>query len=109
MSDAYDSTQKKQVKQITVTIPSVATLKNCVYSFPKELPDEKLIRKYGQLKAANFAWINGKLPQNYYQLSIYGRVPVCATVLAQLTNTISEFEAEIKSRSLFERFSLMVN
>lgn len=97
------------MKQITVTVPSVATLKDCVYSLPTELSDEKLIRKYGQLKAANSAWINGKLPQTYYGLSRYGRVPVCAAVLAELTSVISEYKIEIAKRNLFEKFELTVN
>lgn len=97
------------MKRISVTVPSVTTLKNCVYNFPKELTDTELIRKYGQLKAANVAWINGKLPASYYGLSMYGRVPVCAATLSQLTSTIEEYEAEIEKRKLFEKFELTVN
>jgi hypothetical protein len=96
-------------KQITVIIPSVATLKNCVYNIPQTLPDKELIRKYGQLKAANSAWINGNLPASYYNLSIYGRVPVCATTLSQLTSTIEEYKAEIEKRNLFENFELTIS
>jgi len=97
------------LKQINVTIPSITVLKSCVYDFPKELSNEQLIRKYGQLKAANSAWINGKLPLSYYALSMYGRIPKDASTLAQLSSIIKEYEEEIEKRNLFENFELTIS
>lgn len=95
--------------KISIKIPSITTLKKCVYNIPNTLQDKDLIRKYGQLKAANFAWINGKLPTSYYALSMYGRVPKDASTLSQLSESIKEYEAEIKKRKLFEIYELTVN
>jgi hypothetical protein len=97
------------MKAISVTIPTINVLKSCVYSIPENLTDEQLIRKYGQLKAANTAWINGKLPASYYGLSMYGRVPNNPQVLSELSTTIIEYESEINKRKLFEKFELTVS
>lgn len=97
------------MKEITVTTPSMKTLKSCVYIIPQSLSDEQLIRKYGQLKAANLAWINGYLPQTYYGLSMYGRVPLDATTLSQVASTIEEYEAEVNKRKLFDNFELTIS
>lgn len=96
------------MKQITVIVPSLATLKGNVYSIPQELPDLQLVRKYGQLKAGQAAWVAGKLPASYYCLSAYGRVPKDSWALSQLTTAIKDFEAEIGKRNLFEKYELMV-
>lgn len=91
------------------TIPTNNVLKSCVYSIPENLTDTQLIRKYGQLKAANTAWINGKLPPSFYGLSMYGRVPNDPQVLSELSTTIKEYEHEVNKRNLFEKFELTVS
>ena len=94
--------------KITVTVPSLEILKRNVYSIPQKLTDKEVIRKYGQLKAAQNAWVNGKLPACFYELSMYGRVPKDAATLSQISSAIQEYQIEIEKRHLFEFFELTV-
>lgn len=93
--------------------PSLATLRNIESTFPKNLTDAQLVKKYGQLKSTKRDYINGNLSNSYFRGiadsgGVTGKVPKDAYAISNnLDYSINEYEQEIKKRNLKYSLTLL--